>query len=97
MWVSNTATAIMMLPIALSILALINRGMENAEDSVSNSIKEKTNFELALILSIAYACNIGGMGTLIGTPPNALLAAFMLENYGIEIGIMEWMKVGVPL
>ena len=97
MWVSNTATAIMMLPIALSILALINRGMENAEDSVSNSTKEKTNFELALILSIAYACNIGGMGTLIGTPPNALLAAFMLENYGIEIGFMEWMKVGVPL
>ena len=97
MWVSNTATAIMMLPIALSILALIDRGMEDADHSVSNSTKEKTNFELALILSIAYACNIGGMGTLIGTPPNALLAAFMLENYGIEIGFLEWMKVGVPL
>ena len=97
MWVSNTATAIMMLPIALSILALIDRGMEDADHSVSNSTKEKTNFELALILSIAYACNIGGMGTLIGTPPNALLAAFMLENYGIEIGFLDWMKVGVPL
>jgi sodium-dependent dicarboxylate transporter 2/3/5 len=97
MWVSNTATAIMMLPIALSILALIDRGTENNESSDSNSTKEKTNFELALILSIAYACNIGGMGTLIGTPPNALLAAFMLENYGIEIGFLEWMKVGVPL
>ena len=97
MWVSNTATAIMMLPIALSILALIDRGMEDADHSASNSTKEKTNFELALILSIAYACNIGGMGTLIGTPPNALLAAFMLENYGIEIGFLEWMKVGVPL
>tara|TARA_Y200000002_G_scaffold174466_1_gene143947 strand:- start:18948 stop:20531 length:1584 start_codon:yes stop_codon:yes gene_type:complete len=97
MWVSNTATAIMMLPIALSILALIDRGMEDADPSASNSTKEKTNFELALILSIAYACNIGGMGTLIGTPPNALLAAFMLENYGVEIGFLEWMKVGVPL
>ena len=97
MWVSNTATAIMMLPIALSILALIDRGAENSESSDLKSTKEKTNFELALILSIAYACNIGGMGTLIGTPPNALLAAFMLENYGIEIGFLEWMKVGVPL
>ena len=45
---------------------------------------KKTNFELALILSIAYACNIEGMGTLIGTPPNALLAAFMLENYELN-------------
>ena len=97
MWVSNTATAIMMLPIALSILALIDIGTEDADPSASNSTKEKTNFELALILSIAYACNIGGMGTLIGTPPNALLAAFMLENYGVEIGFLEWMKVGVPL
>lgn len=97
MWVSNTATAIMMLPIALSILALIDRGTENNESLDPNSTKEKTNFELALILSIAYACNIGGMGTLIGTPPNALLAAFMLENYGVEIGFLEWMKVGVPL
>jgi sodium-dependent dicarboxylate transporter 2/3/5 len=97
MWVSNTATAIMMLPIALSILALIDRGAENSESSDLKSTKEKTNFELALILSIAYACNIGGMGTLIGTPPNALLAAFMLENYGIEVGFLEWMKVGVPL
>ena len=97
MWVSNTATAIMMLPIALSILALIDRGAENSESSDLKSTKEKTNFELALILSIAYACNIGGMGTLIGTPPNALLAAFMLENYGVEISFLEWMKVGVPL
>jgi solute carrier family 13 (sodium-dependent dicarboxylate transporter), member 2/3/5 len=76
---------------------LIDRGAENSESSDLKSTKEKTNFELALILSIAYACNIGGMGTLIGTPPNALLAAFMLENYGIEIGFLEWMKVGVPL
>lgn len=87
MWVSNTATAIMMLPIAMSILKLVEQ-KEN---------KGKINFELVLILSIAYACNIGGMGTLIGTPPNALLAAFALENYGIEIGFVEWMMVGVPI
>ncbi len=87
MWVSNTATAIMMLPIAVSILDLID-----SEDK-----KGKLNFEIALILSIAYACNIGGMGTLIGTPPNALLAGFLNENYGIVISFVEWMMIGVPL
>lgn len=87
MWVSNTATAIMMLPIAVSILDLLN-----TEDR-----KGKINFEIVLILSIAYACNIGGMGTLIGTPPNALLAGFLNENYGIEISFLQWMMVGVPI
>ncbi len=87
MWVSNTATAIMMLPIAVSILDLVD----------SDDKKGKLNFEIALILSIAYACNIGGMGTLIGTPPNALLAGFLNENYGIEISFLQWMMVGVPL
>lgn len=87
MWVSNTATAIMMLPIAVSILDLIEREEGGC----------KTNFEIVLILSIAYACNIGGMGTLIGTPPNALLAGFVLENYGIEISFFDWMRVGVPI
>lgn len=88
MWVSNTATALMMLPIALSILQLVE---DQKEDS------EKLNFEIVLVLSIAYACNIGGMGTLIGTPPNALLAGFMSENYGYEIGFAQWMMLGIPL
>jgi len=88
MWVSNTATALMMLPIALSILHLVEDQKEDGE---------KLNFELVLVLSIAYACNIGGMGTLIGTPPNALLAGFMSENYGYEIGFAQWMMLGVPL
>lgn len=88
MWVSNTATALMMLPIALSILKLVENQKEQSE---------KLNFEIVLILSIAYSCNIGGMGTLIGTPPNALLAGFMSENYGVEIGFAQWMMVGVPL
>lgn len=88
MWVSNTATALMMLPIALSILKLV-------EDQKKSP--EKLNFEIVLVLSIAYGCNIGGMGTLIGTPPNALLAGFMSENYGFEIGFAQWMMIGVPL
>jgi sodium-dependent dicarboxylate transporter 2/3/5 len=87
MWVSNTATALMMLPIALSVLKLV----ENEKH------ERKLNFEIVLVLSIAYACNIGGMGTLIGTPPNALLAAFVNENYGVEIGFTQWMMVGVPI
>ncbi|MBD3616501.1 MAG: DASS family sodium-coupled anion symporter [Gracilimonas sp.] len=87
MWVSNTATAIMMLPIAMSILELVDR----------DESSEKINFEIVLVLCIAYACNIGGMGTLIGTPPNALLAGFVLENYGIEITFFDWMLVGVPI
>lgn len=87
MWVSNTATAIMMLPIAVSILDLVKHDDD----------KRQLNFEIVMVLSIAYACNIGGMATLIGTPPNALFAGFVNENYGLEIGFMEWMMVGVPI
>lgn len=88
MWVSNTATALMMLPIALSVFQLVEDRKEGAD---------RLNFEIVLVLSIAYACNIGGMGTLIGTPPNALLAGFMSENYGVEIGFAQWMMLGIPL
>lgn len=88
MWVSNTATALMMLPIALSVLKLVDDQKEGTD---------KLNFEIVLVLSIAYACNIGGMATLIGTPPNALLAGFMSETYGFQIGFVQWMMVGVPM
>ncbi|MEX0905621.1 MAG: DASS family sodium-coupled anion symporter [Balneolaceae bacterium] len=89
MWVSNTATALMMLPIALSVLQFVDD-----HDGNNQNIR---NFEIVLVLAIAYACNIGGIATLIGTPPNALLAGFMLENYDIEIGFAQWMMAGVPL
>jgi len=85
MWVSNTATALMMLPIAVSVL----RGLE-AEQSDGD-------LGVAMMLAVAYGANIGGLGTLIGTPPNALLAGFADEAYGIRIGFVEWMLVGVPL
>lgn len=90
MWVSNTATALMMLPIALSV-------MEFLPSKNSNENKTVSNFEIVLVLSIAYACSIGGLGTLIGSPPNALFAAFMLENYNLEISFIQWMIAGVPL
>lgn len=91
MWVSNTATAMMMLPIALSIIGLVESDQALEEGQL------ETNFALVLLLGLAYACNIGGIGTLIGTPPNALMAGFMLDNYGVRIGFAQWMLIGVPL
>jgi len=95
MWVSNTATALMMLPIGLSLVTLMpgdHPGDDGTEDP-----GERRRFGTALMLGIAYACSIGGMGTLIGTPPNAFLAGFMLETHGVTIGFAEWMLLGVPV
>ncbi len=91
MWVSNTATAMMMLPIALSIIGLVESQKSMDEGDL------QTNFGLVMLLCLAYACNIGGIGTLIGTPPNALMAGYMLDNYDVEIGFAQWMMIGVPL
>ena len=91
MWVSNTATAMMMLPIALSIITLVE-----SEESMEKAELD-TNFAVVMLLGLAYACNVGGIGTLIGTPPNALMAGYMLETYNVDIGFGQWMMVGVPL
>jgi solute carrier family 13 (sodium-dependent dicarboxylate transporter), member 2/3/5 len=95
MWVSNTATAVMMLPIGLSVIDLALRG--EADGTGAPREPTDSNFAIALMLGIAYACSIGGLATLIGTPPNALLAGFMAETYGVEIGFAQWMLVGLPL
>ncbi len=89
MWVSNTATAMMMLPIGLSVVQL-------AEEAETGTTAHR-HFALALLLGIAYGCNIGGMGTLIGTPPNALMAGFIEEAYGQTISFVSWLGVGLPL
>lgn len=92
MWISNTATAVMMLPIGLSIVALMHPG------SIGEPLDRRTrNFERALLLGIAYGASIGGVATLIGTPPNALMAAWLRDAAGIEIGFGHWMAVGLPL
>jgi sodium-dependent dicarboxylate transporter 2/3/5 len=91
MWVSNTATALMMLPIGLSIIDLTRDRLAERGEPMP------PHFGVVLVLSIAYACNVGGMGTLIGTPPNALLAGFFSESYGVEVGFAQWMVVGLPL
>ncbi|MGM0784524.1 MAG: SLC13 family permease [Pseudomonadota bacterium] len=87
MWVSNTATAALMVPIGLSVLGLLER---------QGGVGASRHMALTLLLGIALAANIGGMGTLIGTPPNALLAGFMAENYAIEISFAQWMLFAVP-
>lgn len=91
MWMTNTATTMMLLPIVLSVVVVI---LDNAKNL---SEKERHNFQLAMLLGLAYSASIGGLATLIGTPPNALLVGFMAENYGIEISFARWMMVGVPV
>ncbi len=93
MWVFNTTTTIMMLPIALSVIDLLRReGADRAEYALASR-----NFATALMIGVAYSATIGGSGTLIGTAPNAVLAGFMSESYGVEIGFAQWMMVGVPM
>lgn len=89
MWVSNTATALMMLPIAMSVMLLVP-----AEIRGEPAMK---SFGTALLLSVAYGATTGGMATLIGTPPNALLAAYLDNVYGLKIGFGQWMLLGLPV
>lgn len=118
MWVSNTATTVLMLPIGLSVLMLVldrvaagsadTAAVDAATDgdpdggggpAVTELIEDSDtrNFAVALMLGIAYAASIGSLATLIGTPPNLILAAFVRQNYDIELGFGEWMLMGLPL
>ena len=98
MWISNTATAIMMLPIGASVLALLKEGQLGASaDGPACRPEDNDAFATALVLGIAYACSIGGIGTLIGTPPNLILAAFLRSQYGIELSMARWLAIGLPL
>ncbi|WP_288813576.1 DASS family sodium-coupled anion symporter [uncultured Gordonia sp.] len=112
MWVSNTATAVMMIPIGVSVLALVlDLGKDSGTDAPGPKATDtdvpvdgetltqaviKSNFGTALMLGIAYAASIGSLGTIIGTPPNTLLVGY-LEGEGMDIGFLEWMIAGVPL
>ena len=90
MWISNTATSVMMLPIALAII-------KQLEDNPSTSINENTQFGKALLLSIAYSASIGGVATIIGTPPNLVLAGVVESNFGYEISFFKWFVFGFPI
>tara|TARA_R110002167_G_scaffold65530_2_gene185539 strand:- start:2909 stop:4378 length:1470 start_codon:yes stop_codon:yes gene_type:complete len=90
MWISNTATAVMMLPIGLAIIKQLQDNPDTIED-------ENQTFGKALMLAIAYSASIGGLATLIGTPPNLVLAGVVLDTYGYEITFMQWFIFGLPI
>ncbi|PMR81694.1 anion transporter [Halomonas urumqiensis] len=110
MWVSNTATTLMMLPIGLSVLRLVaERSGESAEtvtpghdhhraghvDFITDANIQR--FGVCLLLAIAWSASMGGLGTLLGSPPNAIVAGYAADELGRTIGFLEWMMLGVPL
>ena len=90
MWISNTATAVMILPIGIAIVLQLKDNPDTNED-------ENQIFGKALMLAIAYSASIGGMATLIGTPPNLVLAGIVQESYGVEITFSQWLIFGLPI
>lgn len=89
MWISNTATTVVMLPIALSVIHLL------INDADGFTGKDQ-NFALSTMLGIAFAANVGGIATIIGTPPNTILAGFMENEYNVEISFLKWLTIGLP-
>ena len=90
MWISNTATTMIMIPIGIAVINRLNTGEKQAASAI-------TPFGTALMLGTAYSASIGGIGTLIGTPPNIVLANVLENMYDIKIGFGGWMKIGLPL
>lgn len=91
MWMTNTSTTMMLLPIVLSVIGVIR-------DNVAElSEKGRADFQIAMLLGLAYSASIGGLATLVGTPPNALLIGYMADNYGMDISFARWMLVGIPV
>ena len=90
MWISNTATAVMILPVGLAIISQL-------KDNPNTIENENVIFGKTLMLAIAYSASIGGMATLIGTPPNLVLAGVVKTSYNIEINFLQWMSFGLPI
>lgn len=103
LWISNTATAMVMLPIGLSMVSASCEQMKATGKYSSGQTQheevpvQNDPFAAALMLGIAFSATIGGMGSLIGTPPNALFAGFVERTYGISIGFGQWMAFGLPI
>jgi len=89
MWISNTAAVVLMLPVASSVVSSVEEG--------GHAVEDVRRFALALFLGLAYAASIGGMGTLIGTPPNALMAGYLWDRHGIDLSFAAWMAVAMPM
>ncbi len=91
MWVMNTSTAIMLLPVGISVIKVINDTVNDISDN------QKFNFQLCLLLGIAYAASVGGIATPIGTSPNGVLIQFASNNYDYDIGFANWISIGLPI
>ena len=89
MWISNTASTVVMLPIALSVIQLLIK----SDDEFTPS---EQRFSLSVMLGIAFSANAGGIATVIGTPPNSVLIGFLENEYNIEISFVKWMMIGLP-
>lgn len=97
MWVSNTATAVLMLPIGASVVDLVTSQLRASDPGNPDADRHGRAFAVCLMLAIAYGASIGGLGTLIGTPPNLVFAGYVKNAYGREIQFLDWMRVGIPL
>ncbi len=113
MWVSNTATTLMMLPIALSVLTLVAENSSRATGGAAGGVraglaagrgvselvhdKDIRTFGVALVLAIAWSASIGGLGTLLGSPSNAIVAGYISKELGKEVGFAQWMMLGLPI
>ncbi len=91
-WVSNTATAAMMVPIALAVLGVVRS--TRADLPID---RREHNFGVSVLLSIAYGASLGGVLTLIGTPPNGIFVRFVEQTYGVGVNFIDWMKISVPV
>jgi sodium-dependent dicarboxylate transporter 2/3/5 len=96
MVVSNTATVAMMVPIVLGIVDSVT-DLASADDSASDDDVEASNFQLAMLLGVAYAASLGGVGTLVGTPPNAIVVGQLDDLLGVEITFVDWLAIGLPM
>ncbi|MEZ6135527.1 MAG: SLC13 family permease [Pirellulaceae bacterium] len=100
-FVSNTATTAMMLPIALSVISLLRRQIENDADDKTSGVAAANQFGTCLLLSIAYSASVGGIMTVIGTPTNAFLVGFLKKSIAAEfqqdMSFARWLPIGVPL
>lgn len=96
MWVSNTATTMLMVTIGIAVLHEMSDTSCHGKDAISLP-PGQVHFGTVLMLAIGYAASIGGIATLIGTPPNAILAGVVEKTYGYQLGFLEWMSFGLPL
>ncbi len=101
MWISNTAAAAMLVPVAISVVDLVLRTKTGAgfdpEKGIPDDRVDERNFATSLVLAIAYGASIGGVATLVGSPPNGIAARFIQQTYGIEVSFLKWLAVGLPL